>query len=98
MKRYLSTEQRRSALKLAYSNKEWINKVDSMPNKQVYAVFDKMKKDGIINFDSNGNVFFKSRAEINELKKRREESRNGHQITLEEYMKEKENITNGKDE
>lgn len=90
--RYLTTEQRRSALKLAYTDRNWVNKVEKMPDIQVYAIFDKFRKDGMINFDDNGNIFFRSKEEVKELKKRREESRNGHQITLDEFMTE---ITEG---
>ena len=97
-KRYLTVEQRRAAIKLAYSDRNWIDKVDSMPTKQICGIFDNLKKIGMINFDERGNIFFRSKEEVKELKKRRQEAHNGHQITLEEYMKEKENITNGKDE
>ena len=94
--RYLTTEQRRSALKLAYSDRNWISKIDKMPSNQVYAIFDKLKKEGIINFDDNGNVYFKSREEVNKMK----EKRSGyHQITLDEYLKERNSVnTNGKNE
>lgn len=86
MKRYLTTEQRRSAIKLAYNDRNWIDKVNVMSNKQVYAIFDKLKKDGIINLDGNGNIFFRTREEVNELKKRRKEQNRCHQITLDEFF------------
>ena len=38
-KRYLTPEQRRSALKLAYTDRDWVSKVDKMPPKQIYAIF-----------------------------------------------------------
>lgn len=86
-KRYLTTEQRRSALKLAYNDREWINRVDKMQSKQVYAIYDKFCKDGIISFDDNGNMYFKTKEEVQKLK----EARQGfHQITLDEYLKENE--------
>lgn len=86
-KRYLTTEQRRSALKLAYGDRKWIDRVDKMQPKQVYAIFDKLCKDGVINFDDNGNVFFKTKEELQKIK----EARQGfHQITFDEYLQEKE--------
>lgn len=90
--RYLTTEQRRSALKLAYMDKDWVEKVERMSNTQIYAIFNKFKADGVINFDDNGNIFFRTKEEVKELKKRREEAKNGHQITLDEFMAE---ITEG---
>ena len=69
-KRYLTTEQRRSALKLVYGDRN-----------------DKLCKDGVINFDDNGNVFFKTKEELQKIK----EARQGfHQITFDEYLQEKE--------
>ena len=91
-KRYLTTEQRRSALKLAYSDRNWVEKIDMMPNKQVYAIFDKLRKDEIINFDDNGNIYFRSRQEVRDLKKKRKEEKEGHQITIDEWLKEKEYV------
>ena len=91
-KRYLTTEQRRSALKLAYSDRYWIERVDRMPNKQVYAIFDKLRKDGMINFDDNGNIYFRSIQEVKDLKKKRKEEKEGHQITIDEWLKEKEYV------
>jgi len=88
-KRYLTTEQRKSALKLAYADRDWVSKVDKMPPKQIYAIFNKLKKDGIINLDGHGNVFFRTREEVNELKERRD---GFHQITLDEYMQSKKDI------
>lgn len=96
-KRYLTSEQRRSALKLAYADRNWVDKVNKMPAKQVYAIFDKLKRDCIINLDSNGNLYFLSRSEANELKRRKEIAHGYHQITLDEFFgdilkeKEKEN-------
>lgn len=109
-KRYLTTEQRRSALKLAYADREWVYKVDAMPPKQVYAIFDKLRKDEMINFDENGNIYFRSRQEVNDLKKKRKEAINGHQMTFDEWAKQenekdiqkqrktKEYIQNGKND
>ena len=85
MKRYLTTEQRRSALKLAYSDRDWVDKVDTMSNKQVYAIFDNLKRKGMIVLDGCGNIFFRTREEVNELKKRRKE-RGYHQITIDEFF------------
>lgn len=94
--RYLTTEQRRSALKLAYNDRGWISKVDKMPNKQVYAIFDKMRKSGQITYDDAGNLIFRTKEEVKKLR----EVKTGHQITFDEYMKyqeeqriEKERIT-----
>ena len=81
--RYLTTEQRRSALKLAYNDRGWISRVDKMPNKQVYAIFDKMRKSGQITYDDAGNLIFRTKEEIKKLK----EAKTGHQITFDEYMK-----------
>lgn len=100
MTRYLTTEQRRSALKLAYGDdREWIAKVEKMHDKQIYAVFNKLRMDGLINFDQHGNIYFRSREEVNELKKRREIIHSYHQITLDEWLKDnnrKEKKKNGK--
>lgn len=87
MKRYLTTEQRRSALKLAYSTSKWIDRIDDMSDKQVYAVFDKFVKDGLINFDEKGNIFFRSKEEVQELKEKR---LGVHQMTIDEWIQEKE--------
>ena len=85
--RYLTTEQRRSALKLAYDDRTWIDKVDRMPNKQVYAIFDTMRKSGQIVFDDAGNLLFRSKEEVRKIK----EARTGyHQITFDEWAKEQE--------
>lgn len=85
--RYLTTEQRRSALKLAYDDRAWIDKVDKMSNKQVYAIFDTMRKSGQIAFDDVGNLFFRSKEEVRKIK----EARTGyHQITFDEWTKEQE--------
>jgi len=94
--RYLTTEQRRSALKLAYSDRKWIAYVDKMPANQVYAIFDKFKKEERISFDNNGNLIFRTREEVEKMK----EKRSGyHQITLDEYLKERNSVnTNGKNE
>lgn len=85
--RYLTTEQRRSALKLAYDDRAWIDKVDKMPSKQVYAIFDTMRKSGQIAFDDAGNLFFRSKEEVRKIK---ESSYRYHQITLDEWAKEQE--------
>ena len=86
-KRYLTTEQKRSALKLAYADREWVDSVDNMPKKQVYAIYDQLKRDGIINFNDDGSIFFRTREEVRELKKRRREARIGHQMTFDEWAK-----------
>ena len=93
----LSTSERRSILKMLRLNdfedfKKWSDQVDHMPTKQVYAIFNKMKADGYINFDGDGKVFFRTKEEVKYLKKMRDEAKNGHQITLDEYLKEKEGI------
>ena len=88
-KKYLTTEQRRSALKLAYDSRDWINKVDKMPSIQVYAIFDKLRKDGIINLDEKGNIFYRSREEVKKIKERRS---GYHQITLDEWLEEKSKL------
>ena len=94
--RYLTTEQRRSALKLAYSDRNWISKIDKMPSKQVYAIFDKLKKEERIIFDDNGNLIFRTSEEV---KKMKEKGSGYHQITLDEYLKERNSVNiNGKNE
>lgn len=85
MKRYLTTEQRRSALKLAYNDRDWVDKVDTMSNKQVYAIFDNLKRKGMIVLDGYGNISFKSKGEIKKIKEARKE-RGFHQITLDEFF------------
>ena len=85
--RYLTTEQRRSALKLAYDDRAWIDKVDKMPNKQVYAIFDSFRKSGQIAYDNSGNLIFRSKDEVKKLKEARE---GVHQVTLDEYLKDLE--------
>lgn len=86
-KRYLTTEERRSALKLVYKNDDWPGKVDRMSNKQVYAIFDKFRKCGRISYDDYGNMIFRNDEEVKKL----QEERSGvHQLTLDEYLKQKE--------
>lgn len=85
MKRYLTTEQRRSALKLAYNDRDWIDKVNTMSSKQVYAIFDNLKKKGMIVLDGYGNISFRSKGEIKKIKEARKE-RGFHQITLDEFF------------
>lgn len=85
-KRYLTTEQRRSALRLAYADRDWVNKVDKMKPNQVYAIYDKLRMDGVINFDDKGNIFFRTPEEVKELKKKRQEAKCGHQITFDEFF------------
>ena len=85
--RYLTTEQKRYALKLVYAKKEWIDKVNAMSNKQVYAIFDKMKMDGIINFNDDGSIFFRTKEEAKELKERRQ---GFHQMNFDDWAKQQE--------
>lgn len=102
MTRYLTTEQRRSAIMLAYNDRKWLERVRKMPALQVYAVFEKFKKDGVINFDDNGNIYYRTPKEVQKLKIKREEARSGcHQITLDEFFgdlieERKEKDDNGK--
>lgn len=89
MARYFTTKQKRSALILAYpDDEEWGRKVDKMPDMQVYAIFEKLRKDGMINVNPDGSLSFRSKEEVDELKKRREivHDKYYHQITLEEYF------------
>ena len=90
-KRYLTIKEKRSALRYAYSNDEdWKEKVDHMPTNMICGIFENLRKDGLINFDGDGNIYYRSRAEVNELKKRRREARVGHQVTLDEFLKQEE--------
>lgn len=83
----LTLVQKKSALKLAYKVQGWVDNIDNMSNKQVYAIFDKLRSDGIISYDDNANMYFKTKEEVQKLK----EARQGfHQITLDEYLKENE--------
>lgn len=87
MKQYLTTNQRREILKAIYVDKDWVYKIDNMPNKQIYAMFESLKKCGKISYDDAGNMIFKSDEEVKKLK----EARQGwHQITLDEFLKEEE--------
>lgn len=83
----LTTEERRALVKMAYcEDKTWFDKVDRMPNLQVYAIFHKMKMDGKIAFCPDGKIYFRSDEEVKELKKKRYESHCGHQITIDEFF------------
>lgn len=86
-KKYLTTKQRRAALKLVYNDPEWPDKVDRMSNAQVYAIFDKFRISGRISYDDYGNLIFRNEDEVRKL----QEARSGvHQVTLDEYLKELE--------
>ena len=87
MKRYLTTEQRRSALKLAYNTSKWIDRIDDMSDKQVYAIYDHLCEIGMIYFDEKRNMHFRSKEEVQELKERR---LGVHQMTIDEWIQEKE--------
>jgi len=87
MKRYLTLDQKRAALKLAYKEQHWVDKVDKMSSMQVYAIFDQFCMNGTIYFDDYKNIHFRSKEEVQELK----EKRLGiHQITLDEWIKSKD--------
>ena len=86
-KRYLTTVQRRAALKLVYNESDWPEKVDRMSNRQVYAIFDNLRRTGQISYDDYGNLIFRTKDEVRKL----QEARSGvHQVTLDEYLKELE--------
>lgn len=87
MNKRLTTEQKRAALKLAYADRDWIDKIDKMPNLQVYAIYDHLCKIGMIYFDEKGNIFFRSKEEVQELKEKR---LGVHQMTIDEWLQEKE--------
>lgn len=83
-KKYLTSKQRRAALKLVYNDADWLDKVDRMTNKQVYAIFDKFRLSGRISYDDYGNLIFRNNEEVKKL----QEARSGvHQVTLDEYLK-----------
>lgn len=90
-KRYLTTEQRRSALRLAYCDRAWTDKVDKMPRLQVYAIFDSFVKTGRIKFDEYGNLHFDNSSKKKEPEKY-------HQITFDEYLKDIEQKRNERKE
>ena len=105
--KYLTTKEKRSLLKLAYVDKDWIDRIDNMPNKQVYAIFEGLKKCGKISFDDNLNIIIRTDEEVKELKDIRQ---GWHQMDFDDWMKiqnqkeidknrkEKEKFKNGQDE
>ena len=92
-KPHIGTERKRWAIMTAYGGEDsWVRKVSKMPSIQVYAIYDKLVRDGMISVDSSGNFSFKTREAVNEEKKRKNEQVNGHQVTLDEFLKE---VTDG---
>lgn len=88
---YLSTSARRAAIMQVYKTDEWEDKVQRMNNMQVYAIYDSFCKDGYIWFDDYNDMHFRTPEQVKELRQKRKEAHgSGHQITLEEYLKEEE--------
>lgn len=74
----MTTEEMRRHISAMYDGLGWKKKVANMPERQVYAVF--------MSFEKSGK--FKTQAQLEALKKKKE-AENGHQMTLDEYLKTK---------
>lgn len=91
MKKRITSKEKALAVVKAYKNNPgWEEKVKNMSPWQIYAIFDNLVKRGIIYYDDNKNIKYRTPEEVKELKKRKEEFRSDcHQVTLDEYFGEK---------
>lgn len=86
---FLTTAEMATALKNCYEDDiAWKEKVSRMNSRQIYAIFNKLKGEGLINVDGYGNITFRTREEVDELKRRRQMVHDNecHQITLDEFF------------
>ena len=90
---YIPVEKRKKAIMKAYNDTEsWVLQVNKMPIVQICAIFDNLVRQGRIVVHENGNLSYKTLDDLRKERKLKNEVKCGHQMTLDEWLKEKENL------